>query len=79
MKYTEWLKNNWKDKNLFPPALEPQQALDFLQEYLLGKDWYVVNPLTQQQVNCEMVHDILYRCSKDYRKEYSKFLKEEGK
>ena len=69
MTYTEWLNKNWDKNNMFPPCLEPQTALDFLQEYLLGEDYYIVNPMPNIQANCEVVHDILYKYSKQYRKE----------
>ena len=69
MKYTEWLDENWDKNNMFPPSLDPQTALDFLQEYLLGEDYYIVNPMPNIQANCEVVHDILCKYSKQYRKE----------
>ena len=69
MTFTEWLDKNWEKDNMFPPPLDPQIALDFLQKYLLGEDWYIVNPLCNAQANCEVVHDILYKYSKRYRKE----------
>ena len=69
MKYTEWLDENWDKNNMFPPSIDPQTALDFLQEYLLGEDYYIVNPMPNIQANCEVVHDILYKYSKQYRKE----------
>ena len=69
MTFNEWLDNNWKKNNMFPPELDGQKALDFLKQYLLGKDWYSVNPISTKQINCEVVHDILYKYSKKYRKE----------
>ena len=69
MKFTEWLDNNWEKDNMFPPPLDPQKALKFLEEYLLGEDWYIVSPLGTPQANCEVVHDILYKYSKKFRKE----------
>lgn len=69
MKFTNWLNANWEKDNMFPPELNAQKALDFLQQYLLGEDWYIVNPLSTGQANCEVVHDILYKYSRKYRKE----------
>ena len=69
MKFSKWLDNNWDKDNIFPPPLDPQEALNFLQEYLLGEDWYIVNPLSIAQANCELVHDILYKYSRKFRKE----------
>lgn len=67
--FTKWLDENWEKDNMFPPSLDAQTALNFLQKYLLGEDWYIVNPLSTSQANCEVVHDILYKYSKKYRKE----------
>lgn len=78
--FAKWLKKEFeKDKgNLLPPKLDDRQALLFLQTYLLGEDWYVVSPLTHEQVNTELVNDILYKYSKKYRKEYKKELESKG-
>lgn len=72
MKFTNWMKNNWQEDNMFPPCLDAQKALDFLTDYLLGEDWYVVNPLCAEQINVEIVNEILLKYSKKYRKEYKK-------
>ena len=69
MKFSKWLDNNWQKDNIFPPPLDPQEALNFLQEYLLGEDWYIINPLSTAQANCELVYDILYKYSRKFRKE----------
>lgn len=74
--FTEWLKEELEKGKT--PKLNDRQALLFLQNYLLGEDWYVVSPLTNEQVNVELVHDILYKYSKKYRKEYKKNLKSKG-
>lgn len=69
MKYSEWLQNNWDKDNVCPPKLDAQQALNILQQYLLGDNWYIVDPLCNEQANVEVVHEILYKHSKQYRKE----------
>ena len=69
MKFSKWLDNNWDKDNMFPPPLDPQEALNFLQEYLLGEDWCIVNPLTTSQANCEVAYNILYKYSRKFRKE----------
>jgi hypothetical protein len=78
MTFIEWfLQEKSKDKdNIFPPPLEPQLALDFLREYLLGEDWYSLNPISTVQINTEVVVEILYRFSKRYRKELKKYNKQ---
>lgn len=76
--FTKWLKEEFdkdNDKNILPPKLDDRQALLFLQNYLLGEEWYVVSPLSHEQVNCELVHNILYKYSKKYRNEYKKEIK----
>ena len=74
--FTKWLDINWQKGNMFPPPMEAQKAVNFLEKYLLGEDWYIVNPLTTAQVNVEVVHNILYKYSRKYRKEYKKYQKE---
>jgi hypothetical protein len=69
--FTEWLTNElYKDsENMLPPKLSDKQALVFLREYLLGSDWCVIDPISQEQFNTMLVDDILYKYSKKYRKE----------
>ena len=77
----KWLKeqNETINKgNIFPPPLEPQMAIGFLKEYLLGEDWYTVNPISQEQVNTEIVFEILFRYSKRFKQEY-KTMKKKSK
>lgn len=73
MEFQKWLDKNWEKDNMFSPSLDAQTALNFLESYLLGVDWYIVNPLTTSQANCEVVHEILYKYSKKYRKELKKY------
>ena len=75
MTFRKWLDENWDKNNMFPPPLEAQKAIDFLEQYLLGEDWYIVNPLTTAQANVEIVHEILYKYSRKYRKEVKKEMR----
>lgn len=75
MKFTEWMTENWEKDNLLPPSLDAQQAINFLQKYLLGETWHTVNPLSTTQVNVEIVHDILKKYSKTYKKEFKAHTK----
>ena len=68
--FTKWLDKNWDKDNMFPPELESQEAIYILVDYLLGEDYYFVNPLNTKQGNVEIVNDILYKYSKEYRDEY---------
>lgn len=79
MKYLDWLDENWEKDNMFPPPLDAQIAVNFLCDYLLGADYYIVNPLSTSQANCEIVHDILYKYSRKYRKEYKAEYKKRKK
>ena len=75
MKFTTWMNINWKKDNMFPPPLDAQKAINFLEKYLLEEDWYIVNPLTNAQANIEIVHSILYKYSRKYRKKRKKDMK----
>ena len=75
MKFTEWMTKNWDKGNMLPPPLSSQEAINFLQKYLLGENWYVINPMTASQTNVEIVHNILYKHSRKYRKEFKKYAK----
>ena len=72
--FTYWLKHDAKDCGLMQPPLDAQTGLDFLQRflqrYLLGEDWYVVNPVNTKQANSQVVHEILMKYSNQYRREY---------
>lgn len=74
----KWLKeqNETVNKgNIFPPPLESQMAIDFLKAYLLGEDWYTVNPISQEQINTEIVFEILFKYSKRFKREYKTMKK----
>ena len=76
----KWLKeqNETVNKgNIFPPPLEPQMAIGFLKAYLLGEDWYTVNPLSQEQINTEIGFEILFKYSKRFKREYKTMKKKQ--
>lgn len=73
--FTDWLHNDSKDCGILSPPMEPQLALNILQEYLLGEDWYVVNPISRNQINTEVVFEILMKHSKRFRKEWKLYKK----
>ena len=75
MKFLKWLENNWQKDNMFPPCLDAQTALNFLTDYLLGEDWYVVDPSCQQQINTEIVSNILSKYSKNIEKKKENIIK----
>jgi hypothetical protein len=72
MKFLDWLNN--QDRALygiFGPPLNAQLAVDILCEYLLGEDWYCINPQSSEQCNTKVVFEILYKHSKRFRQEVS--------
>ena len=70
--FTFWLRYKAKDCGLMQPPCKDDLALQFIRDYLLGPDWYVVNPVNHEQCNTQMVHEILYKYSRQYRKEYNR-------
>jgi hypothetical protein len=73
--FTDWLENEAEDCGMCDPPLEAQKAIQFLRDYLLDEEWYVVAPESTKQVNTAIVHDILLKYSKDFRKEWKNYLK----
>ena len=72
---TYWLRHEAKDCGLIQPPMKDTLALDFLKDYLLGEDWYIVNPVNHEQGNTQLVHEILLKYSPQYRKEYKQACK----
>lgn len=71
--FTYWLQYEAKDCGLMQPPLNAQKALDILQAYLLGEDWYIINPVNVEQGNSQFVHEILLKYSPQYRKEWKDY------
>lgn len=55
--------------NIFGVGISDAEFRRFIIHYLLGEDWYVVDPLGQTQVNEIALYEILKKYSKRYRKE----------
>lgn len=49
-----------QDGNYFPfsPPMDAQTAVNELCRFFLGEDWYTVNPISQEQINTEIVYEI---------------------
>ena len=47
-----------KDYGIFAPPMDAQVALIELCHHFLGDDWYSVNPVSQDQINTEIVYEI---------------------
>lgn len=77
MNFTEYinkLENEREDKdNMYPVPISDRVALNFLEDYLW--DGCIESPISNSQANVIVVHEILYKHSKKYRKEYKKFMK----
>lgn len=73
--FTYWLEYKAKDCGLMQPPMKDAVALDFLRDYLLGEEWYIINPVNHEQGNTQLVHEILMKYSRQYREEYKKAIK----
>ena len=73
--FTYWLEQEARDCGLCDPPLSAQSALQFLKDYLLGENWYVVMPENTEQINSVIVWEILNKYSKDFRKEFKQRYK----
>ena len=61
---------NREDKdNIFGVGISDAEFRRFVIDYLLGEDWYVVDPIGQTQVNEIALHEILEKYSRRYKKE----------
>ena len=63
MKPEEFLKkcyeNDSIDYGLCSPPTDAQEAIHILANHLLGDDWYIVMPQSQEQCNTDIVYAIL--------------------
>lgn len=74
--FTDWLVNEADDCGMLTPPMEAQQCVDMLQMYLLGENWYSTSGVTSaKQINTEIVFEILSKHSKRFRKEWSRYIK----
>lgn len=73
MTLTEFMDERYKNRkdkdNIFCVGISDAEFRRFIFDYLLGEDWYVVEPLGQTQINEIALYEILEKYSKRYRKE----------
>ena len=73
MSISEYMKekyDNREDKdNIFGVGITDAEFRKFAIEYLLGEDWYVVDPLGREQINEIALAEILSIYSKRFKKE----------
>lgn len=73
--FTYWLEHDAKDCGILQPPLDAQKALYFLKDYLLGENWYVVNPVNTEQCNTQIVWEILQKYSSEFNNELKRWYK----
>jgi hypothetical protein len=73
MTLTEFMDERYKNRedkdNMFGVGVSDAEFRRFIIQYLLGEDWYVVDPLGQTQINEIALYEILKKYSKRFRKE----------
>ena len=73
MTLTEFMDERYKNRedkdNMFGVGVSDAEFRRFVIDYLLGEDWYVVDPLGRTQINEIALYEILEKYSKRYRKE----------
>lgn len=71
--YLGFIKNkqlNRKDKdNIYVVGITDEEFQHFLVKYLLGDNWYISDPVGREQANQIILEEILFHCSKEFRKE----------
>lgn len=79
--YFDWRKEQIKEQRiddcwLSTIAIEPQVAVNILESYLLGPDWFIADPLSNVQANTSIVENILLKYSPRFRRELKKLRRE---
>ena len=68
--YMDKKYENREDKdNIFGVGISDAEFRDFIIKYLLGDDWYVVDPIGVTQINEVALYEILSKYSKKFNKE----------
>lgn len=55
-------------KKKIPDSMSGQEGLDFITDYILGEDYYIVDPVSNKQGNSIVVADIIRHCENKDRK-----------
>ncbi len=73
MTLTEFMDERYRNRedkdNMYGVGVSDSEFRKFIIDYLLGEDWYVVDPIGQTQVNEIALYEILEKYSKRYRRE----------
>ena len=62
-------------ENLYCTGITDREFVNFIIDYLLGEDWYTVDPLSHNQINQVALEEILENYSKRFRKELLDYKK----
>ena len=62
-------------ENLYCTGITYREFVIFIIDYLLGEDWYTVDPLSHNQINQVALEEILENYSKRFRKELLAYKK----
>ena len=49
------------EENIFPPPITDREFVEIIRNHLLGDNWYIVNPISHEQINAEAIWEILSR------------------
>ena len=72
-------EKNRKDKdNIFCTGISDREFINFAIKYLLGNDWYVIDPLGDSQIIQIALEEILKKYSKKFKKELKDYSKKGG-
>ena len=52
------------NNNIYPESTSDKNAIRLLIDYFLGKDWYVVDPISHDQINTIAVNEIIKKYPK---------------
>ena len=55
-------------------VLSAQEAVNVLCDYFLGEDWYIVDPVRNDQANAIIVEEIKNTVPSKYNKDFCRFL-----
>lgn len=61
--------------NIYCTGITDREFVHFIIKYLLGENWYVVDPLGHEQINQIALEEILDSYSKKFRKELLRYKK----
>ena len=61
--------------NIFCTGISDKEFINFAIKYLLGDDWYVVDPLAHSQITQIALEEILKKYSKKFKKELKDYSK----